>query len=162
MVENPEHGMVAERDDVQPRIAVVSLLPSDSPPRGNVPTILVIDDDVPTLELLSAAFGLEGYRVVDAVNGREGMLRMETDHPDVVLCDVLMPEVDGRGFSEAMHAHAAFKNIPLVLVSAGQESRVAAGIECTAFVEKPFSVGALVALVKQLIDRSRMVCGLDT
>jgi CheY-like chemotaxis protein len=136
-------------------------------PTGSVsihhePTILVIDDDVPTLELLSAAFGLEGYRVVDAVNGREGLLRMESDHPDVVLCDVLMPEVDGRGFSEAMHARAAFKNIPLVLVSAGQESRVATGIECTAFVEKPFSVGALVALVKQLIDRSQIVAGLDS
>jgi CheY-like chemotaxis protein len=115
-------------------------------------TILVIDDDVPTLELLAVTFALEGYRVVDAINGREGLDRMFADKPDIVLCDVLMPDIDGRGFSEALHAHSAFKNIPLVLVSAGQEAAVAKGIERAAFVEKPFSISALIELVKSLLD----------
>lgn len=115
-------------------------------------TILVIDDDIPTLELLSATFGLEGYRVVDAINGREGLGKLISDKPDIVLCDVLMPDMDGRGFSAALHAHTAFRNIPLVLVSAGQEATVAKDIEYTAFVEKPFSISGLIALVKDLLD----------
>jgi two-component system alkaline phosphatase synthesis response regulator PhoP len=123
-----------------------------SSPATSRRTILVIDDDIPTLELLSATFSLEGYRVVDAVNGREGLTRMNRDRPDIILCDVLMPDVDGRGFSEALHADASYRDIPLVLVSAGQETTVAKGIEYSAFVEKPFSVSALLALVRQLID----------
>jgi CheY-like chemotaxis protein len=107
---------------------------------------------VPTLELLAATFGLEGYRVVDATNGREGLSRLISDRPDIVLCDVLMPDMDGRGFSEALHAHTAFRDIPLVLVSAGQEATVAKDIEYTAFVEKPFSISGLIALVKSLLD----------
>ncbi len=123
-----------------------------SMPASSQRTILVVDDDVPTLELLSATFTLEGYRVVDAINGREGLNRLIRDRPDIVLCDVLMPDIDGRGFSEALHAHATFRKIPLVLVSAGQEATVAKGIEYRAFVEKPFSISALIALVKSLID----------
>ncbi len=115
-------------------------------------TILVIDDDVPTIELLAAALTLEGYRVIEATNGREGLRLLVSERPDLVLCDVLMPELDGRAVADAMHAQAAFKHTPLVLVSAGQEARVAKGIQCTAFVEKPFSVSALCDLVAQLLD----------
>jgi two-component system, OmpR family, alkaline phosphatase synthesis response regulator PhoP len=116
-------------------------------------TILVIDDDVPTLELLTAAFGLEGYRVVDAVNGREGLQRLLVDRPDVVLCDILMPVLDGRGVSEAMHSQVALRDIPLVMLSAGQQARVATNMEYTAFVEKPFSLTALVDLVNRLVEQ---------
>jgi CheY-like chemotaxis protein len=120
--------------------------------RPKARTILVIDDDVPTIELLAAALGIEGYRVVEAYNGREGLERLQSDRPDLVLCDVLMPELDGRGVADAMHADPKYRDIPLVLVSAGQEARVAKGIECTAFIEKPFSVSGLLELVARLLD----------
>jgi CheY-like chemotaxis protein len=118
---------------------------------SKVYTILVIDDDVPTTELLTAALSMEGYRVVEAFNGREGLERL-SESPDLVLCDVLMPDLGGRGVAEAMQAHATYRDIPLVLVSAGQEARVAKDLHFTAFVEKPFSISALLDLVARLLN----------
>jgi two-component system alkaline phosphatase synthesis response regulator PhoP len=145
------HGIVASMgnpDDFL-RSRHGNAVPALVPDRAR--TILVIDDDVPTIELLAAALTLEGYRVIEATNGRDGLKLLVSERPDLVLCDVLMPELDGRAVADAMHAHAAFRNIPLVLVSAGQEARVAKGIPCAAFIEKPFSVSALCGLVAELL-----------
>jgi two-component system, OmpR family, alkaline phosphatase synthesis response regulator PhoP len=147
-----QHGIVASMENAKGLFAPAprdSALASKSPVRAR--TILVIDDDVPTIELLSAALTLEGYRVIEATNGRDGLKLLASERPDLVLCDVLMPELDGRGVAEAMQSHSTFKHVPLVLVSAGQEARVARGIQCTAFIEKPFSVSALCSMVAELL-----------
>jgi CheY-like chemotaxis protein len=115
-------------------------------------TILVIDDDVPTIDLLSVAFALEGYDVVSATGGREGLQRLLQHHPDLVVCDVLMPDLDGRAVARSMHAHRAFRDTPLVLVSACQTAHMNPSVECSAFVEKPFSLCALLDLVARLLS----------
>ena len=76
------------------------------------------------------------------------------ERPDLVLCDVLMPVVDGRAVAEIMRTDPAFQDIPLVLISAGQETRVAKGVTCAAFVEKPFSLHALVELLGKLLKQA--------
>ncbi len=83
-----------------------------------LPTILVVDDEPAIAEMLQDILEYEGYQVVTAGNGHEGLACVAAVRPQLVLSDVMMPGLDGRAFCRALQADPRYRGIPVVLMSA--------------------------------------------
>ncbi len=118
------------------------------------PTILVVDDDPVIQKLLSVNFEMEGYQVITASDGVEGLERVGTNTPDLVLLDVMMPRMDGLEVARRLKADPSTKAIPIVLLSAKAQSiDVQGGLDAGAddYVTKPFDPLELLEKVAALI-----------
>ncbi len=81
--------------------------------------ILIIDDDADIGTSLSEILESDGYRVITAKNGLEGLQIAKAEQPNVILLDVMMPVLDGYGFLEAQREDATIYDIPVIVLSAG-------------------------------------------
>jgi len=114
--------------------------------------ILLVDDDVALGGILAPALGDEGFQVVTARTGKEGLRRFETDGADLLILDILMPEMDGLELCRRVRRKSA---VPIILLSSrGEEVDRVTGLETGAddYVTKPFSTRELVARIRA-IDR---------
>ena len=82
-------------------------------------TILVIEDNWEMRENTAELLSLAGYNVLSAPNGKIGYEKALEDTPDVILCDIMMPEIDGLSFLKLMRSNKSTNNIPLIFFSAG-------------------------------------------
>jgi CheY-like chemotaxis protein len=114
-------------------------------------TILVVDDELAIAEMLQAFLEGEGYQVARASNGQEALAILSRSRADLVISDVMMPQLDGRGLSHALSVNSAFGGIPLVLMSALGETIVGEKTNYDAFLQKPFHLEDVLALVSRLI-----------
>ncbi|WP_083632545.1 response regulator [Bradyrhizobium sp. NAS96.2] len=80
--------------------------------------ILLIENEAQTRRLLASKLAAEGWRIVDAENGREGFKRLSQHRPSLILLDLMMPEMDGFEFLEALRGDATFEDIPVVVMAA--------------------------------------------
>lgn len=120
-----------------------------------MPKVLVVDDDPQVLKLLKLNFELEGYDVVSATNGEEALELVGRDTPDAVVCDVMMPGIDGLEVVRRLRAQPDTAALPLVVVSAkAQRADIRAGLKLGAdeYVTKPFDPAELIAVVQRLLD----------
>ncbi|MDD5135692.1 MAG: response regulator, partial [Phycisphaerae bacterium] len=118
--------------------------------------ILVVEDDEDIMELISFNLKKEGYSVVKALTGEEALKQAQSASPDIVLLDVMLPEIDGLEVCRNLKSDAKTKNIPVIMVTAkGEESDVVAGLELGAedYVVKPFRPKELVARVRAVLRR---------
>jgi CheY-like chemotaxis protein len=123
-------------------------------------TILVVDDEYALAEILAELLQSEGYRVVSATNGKDGLARLKTENPDLILTDLMMPIVDGRELVRSARALPQFASTPVILMSASTKAvaMADASLGIAAFVRKPFQWEDLLATIVRLIgegDRSR-------
>lgn len=116
-----------------------------------MPCILVIDDELAITELLEAVLAYEGYTVILASNGKEGLEQLARQPFDLILCDIMMPVMDGREFCRTAREDARYQHIPLVLMSAVREFLVGGDCSYTAFITKPFDIDAILATIEDLI-----------
>jgi DNA-binding response OmpR family regulator len=117
-------------------------------------TILVVDDDPVIQKLLSVNFEMEGYRVLTASDGVEGLERVQEERPDLVLLDVMMPRMDGLEVARRLKADAATADIPVLLLSAkAQSTDIHGGLDAGAddYVTKPFDPLELLEKVATLL-----------
>lgn len=116
-------------------------------------TILVVDDEKRLVSVVEAYLEQEGYRVVKAYNGREALHVARDEKPDLIILDVMMPEMDGLDF---MQHHRKENDTPIILLTAKVESddRVI-GLELGAddYVTKPFRPRELLARIKAVLRR---------
>ena len=115
-------------------------------------TVLAVDDQPPNLRLLDAVLAPRGYHVIRAGSGREALELLEKLDIDLVLLDVVMPELDGYEVCRRIRAQARTAYLPVVMITAsGGEQRLAA-LEAGAddFVMKPFDQSELLARVASL------------
>jgi len=80
--------------------------------------VLVIEDDPAQLSFITAALTTPDWQVVEATNGREGLQRMQEALPDVIVLDLMMPEMDGFEFMATLQANVAWQNVPVFVVTA--------------------------------------------
>ena len=121
-------------------------------------TVLVIDDDPVILQLLQVNFEMEGFKVLTATDGGEGLEMARTKRPDVVISDVMMPKVDGLELATALKGDPATAGLPVILLSArAQATDVQKGLEAGVeeYVTKPFDPLELVDLVNSVLDRAK-------
>ena len=111
-----------------------------------MPKILVADDDSTIRELLKDLLALEGHTVKTAADGREALECVDRDRPDLVLCDVFMPRLDGWSFAGLLRQRS--RPIPIVMMSGRCPSTLAAGLFC---LDKPFSADDLLTAVARAL-----------
>jgi DNA-binding response OmpR family regulator len=123
---------------------------------GPVATVLVVDDDPVIQKLLQVNFEMEGYDVVIAGDGEEGLAMAREERPDLVLLDVMMPKMNGLDVAAALRADALTDAIPIIMLSAkAQASDVQAGLDLGVddYVTKPFDPLELLERVAGLLAR---------
>ncbi len=116
--------------------------------------VLLVEDDPVILRLLEVNFDLEGYDVVLAHDGAEGIELARSERPDIVISDIMMPKVSGLELVAALKGDSATAGIPIILLSAkAQSGDLKAGMEVGAddYVTKPFEPLDLVDRVRALI-----------
>ena len=122
-------------------------------------TILTADDDPQLLRLISRNLELEDYEVVTASNGQQALEMIETQTPDLVLLDVMMPKMDGFTVCQRVREFSA---IPIILITArGQDQDKVRGLDLGAddYLTKPFSVDELLARVRAVLRRTQFSAG---
>lgn len=116
-------------------------------------SVLIVDDE-PNIRLFMREFlESEGYSILEARNGREGLAILTREHPRVIITDLLMPEMDGMDFLRATRREPETKKIPVIVLSVKDEfSDIRSAFEAgaTEYLTKPFDPGYLVAKVNQL------------
>jgi pilus assembly protein CpaE len=118
--------------------------------------LLLVDDDRDMLKLLGLAFHRKGFEVVGAENGESALRKAREESPDVVVLDVMLPDMSGLEVCQRLHQDVATASIPVLLLSArGQTSDKLAGFEAGAedYVAKPFDMPELVARVELILTR---------
>jgi two-component system alkaline phosphatase synthesis response regulator PhoP len=121
-------------------------------------TVLVIDDDPVIVKLLRVNFELEGFTVITAGDGREGVERAKTERPDVVISDIMMPTMNGLELVSTLKSSAETADLPVLLLSAkAQMADVQRGFELGAddYVTKPFDPIELIDKVTALAAARR-------
>jgi CheY-like chemotaxis protein len=115
-------------------------------------TILIVEDERVIAEILCAVLQDEGYRVEIANNGKQGLDLLAEKRPDLVLCDIMMPGLDGREVARAMSANPTYSTIPLILMSAAYLPFSRQDYPYTDFLRKPFDMEDLIETVKKALN----------
>lgn len=115
-------------------------------------TVLVVEDEFGVADVVVSALEDDGYRVVVAANGRQGMERLQEAAPDLIIMDFMMPIMDGAAMGEAVRRHATFKDVPIIMTSAVSEAAVRQRFAAyQTFLRKPFRIQELLDAVQALI-----------
>ncbi|MCC5898826.1 MAG: response regulator transcription factor [Phormidium sp. BM_Day4_Bin.17] len=118
--------------------------------------LLLVDDEPGLREAVQAYLSQSGFTVEVATNGQEGLDKLQQDIPDLVITDIMMPEVDGYQLLKQMREDPRLKSIPVVFLTArGMTSDRIQGYQarCDAYISKPFDPDELVAVVENLLAR---------
>ena len=117
--------------------------------------VLIADDDSDLLELTTYALRRGGYEVVSASDGQQALRRVETEHPDIVLLDVNMPNLDG--FEVCRRIRQDSETPVIMLTARHEEEDVVRGLKLGAddYVTKPFSAKQLLARMESVLRRAR-------
>ncbi len=114
--------------------------------------ILVIDDEAPLRENLMRFLRLEGYQPAEAADGLRGVEMALRSPPDLVLCDLMMPGLDGFGVLARLRAEPATAGVPFIFLTASadaQDARIGFTLGATDYVTKPFNLSELAGLIAQ-------------
>jgi CheY-like chemotaxis protein len=123
--------------------------------KAKVALILVVDDELSVAEVLEAVLADAGHEVITAINGRQGLERLNERLPSLVLLDFMMPIMDAPGMLKKMKEDPASRDIPVVIMSSLPESAIKASAKglYAAFLQKPFKLGAVLAIVDDVLQR---------
>lgn len=114
-------------------------------------TILVVDDEFGVAEVLEAMLEDEGYRVVTAINGKQGMARLAEDTPDVVMLDYMMPVMNGADMLAAMQSDPALAGVPVVMMSSLDEATIREACKgYVVFLRKPFRMASVLETLARI------------
>ncbi len=119
------------------------------------PLILIVDDIPKNLQVLSSILNLEGYQIAFAANGKESLAVLETTTPDLILLDIMMPELDGFEVCKIIKADERLKDIPIIFITGKAEQEdIVKGLMLGAvdYITKPFNGAELISRVKTHVE----------
>ncbi len=125
----------------------------------NPPLVLAVDDTPENLEILRMRLEAQGYDVVEAADGEEGLAKVRDLRPDLVLLDIMMPKRDGISVVREMKADPDLRHIPVILVTAKADTKdVVEGLDAGGddYLIKPFEHAALLARVRSMLRQKAL------
>ncbi len=116
-------------------------------------TILIVDDDKDVLDLVRFMAGREGYRIVTAGDGKEGIELALQEKPELIIMDIMMPEVDGHTATLELSRQEATKDTPIIILTAKGNMRSAFELtpNVIAYIEKPFDPKHLRDIIQKTL-----------
>jgi len=120
--------------------------------------ILVVDDEKDIVELLQYNLEKEGYKISSAFSGEECLEYIKTKFPDLILLDLMLPEIDGLDVCKILKSNSRTSNIPIIMLTAkGEETDIVLGLELGAddYITKPFNLRELLARIKTVLRRTK-------
>ncbi len=118
-------------------------------------TILVIEDQEDSRRIMRDLLKSAGYKIIEAVTGEEGVAAAETYHPELILMDIQLPDIDGYEATRRIKAMSALRRIPIIAVTSyalsGDDAK-AFEAGCDAYVSKPFSPRALLTKIREFLS----------
>ena len=151
----PNHGSVftvrlpVQPPPVQVRPAVPAPLEVQPRPQSGPPSVLVIDDDPHTRDLMVRFLQKEGFSAQTATDGRQGLLMAQQLRPSLITLDVMMPEVDGWSVLTALKADPELASIPIMMITMSDEHDKGYALGASEFLTKPVDFSRLSALLRQ-------------
>lgn len=121
--------------------------------------ILIVDDEPFLREMLNDILSLAGYDVVKACNGKEGLQKIFSENPDIVLLDCSMPEMDGYEVLTQLRKEPKFMNLPVIMLTAmsGENEEIKGfSLGLDDYITKPFKSAVLLARVRTILERKKM------
>lgn len=118
--------------------------------------ILVIDDETQLVDMVQMRLEAAGYDVITANDGQAGLEKAKSEEPDLILCDVMMPKMDGYKVCGLLKNDSRYSKIPLILFTArAQQDDHAVGDEvgADAYITKPFEPPVLLAKIEELLGK---------
>ena len=124
------------------------------------PTILIIEDYSDTRQMISMLLTRRGYNVIEAADGVEGIFKASWKHPDLILMDLALPEMDGVEATRRIHSTPRLADIPIIVLSAYLNEAVerdvlAAG--CVEMFPKPFDAESFLECIEVTLSKRRVV-----
>jgi DNA-binding response OmpR family regulator len=122
------------------------------------PRVLVVEDDAALRKVLEIRLGLEGFDVATARDGQAGLESLDEARPDVVICDLMMPRLDGFGFCRVARQRDDSRDLPIIVLTARQkDGEIERLLELgdIIFMTKPFDAQLLTTTLRELTGRAR-------
>ena len=119
-------------------------------------TVLIIEDNLEIRENTAEILELAGFKVAGAINGREGIQMASSMTPDLILCDIMMPEVSGYEVLSELKKNPNTKQIPFIYVTASTEKKEiqrALQMGADGYVSKPFDVNELMTTIDHALKK---------
>jgi CheY-like chemotaxis protein len=112
--------------------------------------ILVIDDEPNVVKMVRSRLETENYVVVAAFNGKEGLEKVKSERPDLIILDILMPEMDGYTFVKEIRSNQSLKHIPIIILTAKDKMKDLFAMEgIKDYIVKPFKGEDLLEAVNR-------------
>ncbi len=121
---------------------------------ADAPTILVVDDNRDSRELVLKVLSRQGFRLLEAADGKEALAAIAAQKPDLVLLDLSLPEMDGFEVARHLKAQENYRNMPVIAITAhamkgDREKALAAG--CDGYITKPINVRELPGQIREFL-----------
>lgn len=120
---------------------------------GKEPLVLVVEDDDRDARLIESYLKSEGYRVVRAVNGRQGLEMARKLYPQIITLDILMPVMDGWGLLKKLQADRELRGIPVIIISVVSDLKKGLDFGASEVLVKPFDPGILAGIVRNRLSK---------
>ena len=159
---NPSSNLKKRLREEEPRTTAApppSLRPPAAP-RSSIKTVLAVDDSPTALALLAAYLTREGYRVLRSTSAKEALNLLESETPDIIVLDVMMPEMNGFELCGRIRQRDALKFVPIVFVSAAcslEERLLGLNMGGDDFIRKPYEPAELAGRLRMHLKRLAMI-----
>ncbi len=120
--------------------------------------ILLVDDEPSIVKMVGKRLEVEGFDVLVAMDGQEGLMKAQSEHPDLIILDLMLPKLNGYEVCTMLKQDTRYQKIPIVLFTAkAQDKDEKLGMECgaNAYVRKPFRATELLEKIHSLIAASQ-------
>ena len=118
------------------------------------PRILLVDDEPSIVKMVGKRLEIEGFEVLIAMDGQEGLMKAQHEHPHLIILDLMLPKLNGYEVCTRLKQDPAYQKIPIVLFTAkAKEKDEKLGMECgaNAYVRKPFRAPELLERIRALL-----------
>ena len=118
--------------------------------------ILIVDDEVQLVEMVKLRLEANGYSVITACDGQEGLDKARIEKPDLIILDLMLPKIDGYKVCTMLKFDEKYKNIPIILFTARaqqEDEKLGKEVGADAYITKPFEPQVLLDKIKALISK---------
>ena len=129
------------------------------------PCLLLVDDEHSIIKMVGKRLEVSGFNIIIAMDGEEALTKAQTEHPDLIILDLMMPKLNGYEVCTKLKQDARYQQIPILILSAkaqGKDEKMAMGCGADAFLRKPFQATELLEKIQTLLATSGRTEGTPT